>query len=67
MKKNKIKNTSNDEKLDIVSKKIWLEYLKNNPLPEGIPINPDEVWGDKWEGWFSFLRSIYPKLSRNKK
>lgn len=43
------------------AKAAWLDYVKNNELPPGIPINPDEVYADEWEGWIKFLGWTSPQ------
>lgn len=37
------------------AKAVWLDFVKNNELPEGIPPNPDEVYADEWKGWVHWL------------
>ena len=36
--------------------KQYFEYAKNEGLPKGIPLRPDETYKDKgWDGWGDFL------------
>ena len=37
------------------AKAAWIEYIKHNKLPPGIPPNPDEIYADEWKGWCYWL------------
>jgi hypothetical protein len=45
------------------AKAAWLHYVEKNGLPDGIPINPDEVYADEWKGWCHWIGWTNPELN----
>lgn len=40
---------------DIKSPSEWRIYSKSDKKPENVPVNPDIVYFDEWDGWDDFL------------
>lgn len=50
------------------AKYIWEKYLEqNNNPPEGIPRDPEKVYGEDFKGWVWFLIKVTNRIRQENK
>ena len=56
-----------DKEAEMLSKMLWNRYLEQyGKPPSGFPRDPEEEYGDKFQGWVMFLLEVTDYLEKEK-